>query len=166
MKDYSRGEIYKIFKKNEPILCYVGSTIKGLSERLRLHKKDSKKRASLFYITVDEKWDEWEMELIEKYPCKTDEELRNREGIYIQDIGILNKQIPGRTGKQYYDDNKQTYLNTSKEWREHNKTYLEDYRKTNKEKIKEKSQEYREKHRDEINRKQQEKRALKKPQNN
>ena len=107
MTDYSRGKIYKIFKKDEPTLCYVGSTAQTLNERLRGHRKDSKTRASLIYLTIDGKWDEWEMELIEKFPCDSLDELEERETKYRLKIGTLNTRIETRDLKQYRQDNKE-----------------------------------------------------------
>ena len=45
--------------------------------------------------------------LIEMYPCDTKDELHKREAHYITTTVCVNKQIPGRTLAEYYQDNKQ-----------------------------------------------------------
>ncbi len=137
MPDYTQGKIYKIVKKDEPNLCYVGSTIQGLIKRLSKHKSKSKQEAHrILYEKIDGKWDEWEMVLIENYPCNSKKELLQREGELIRELGTLNIHIEGRTKKEYYQENKGEF------------------------KIKMKT--YRDKNRDEINRNRREARALKK----
>ena len=49
--------------------------------------------------------DAFEIKLIENYLCENQEELREREGIWIQQIGTLNDRIAGRSIKQWNDDN-------------------------------------------------------------
>ena len=50
----------------------------------------------------------------------------------------MNKNIPGRTDKQYYNDNKNKIVDYQKEYRESNKVKIKAYYETNKEKLKEK----------------------------
>jgi hypothetical protein len=45
------------------------------------------------------------IELLEQYPCNSREELNRREGSYIRKINCVNKNIAGRTKKQYRIDN-------------------------------------------------------------
>ena len=155
MPDYTQGKIYKIVKKDDHTQCYVGSTTQTLNNRLVKHKDDSRTRKSLFYLTVNGKWDEWDMILIEDYPYSSKKKLVEKETEYRLKIGILNTRVEGRTKKQYCQDNKEDLAKKNKEWREKNK-----------DEIKQKNKEYREKNRDEINRKQREARALKKAQQN
>ena len=107
MADYSKGKIYKIYKKDEPELCYIGSTITTLEARLSGHKRDSKKKPSPFHKKVDGKWDEWDILLIENYPCCSKKELFKREGELIRLLGTLNYEIAGRSQKEYYNENKE-----------------------------------------------------------
>lgn len=46
------------------------------------------------------------IELVEPYPCSSKGELRARECEWIRKIGTLNMKIAGRSGKQWYDENK------------------------------------------------------------
>jgi hypothetical protein len=45
--------------------------------------------------------------LIEEYPCSSKDAKNAREGHYIRELNCVNKVIPGRTGKQYNEDNKE-----------------------------------------------------------
>ena len=84
---------------------YVGSTTQPLCKRLYKHKQNSIERteckAPLYELMREIGKDVFYIELIELYPCKCKEELTAREGHYIRERGTLNKQIPGRTEKQY-----------------------------------------------------------------
>ena len=42
----------------------------------------------------------FDIELIENYPCNDVYELRAREGYYIREIGTLNKYVAGRTHQE------------------------------------------------------------------
>ena len=63
--------------------------------------------------------------LVELYPCKSREELEAREGYYIRNYDCVNKNIAGRTRKEYYNDNK----DKMKEYRINNKEYMKEYMK-------------------------------------
>jgi len=108
--DYSKGKIYKIWSFNTDEI-YIGSTIQALSERLRgherslkCHKKTGKKYCVSFIILENEHYD---IELIEYCPCKTKDELCRREGELQREIECVNQKIAGRTGKEYYEENKE-----------------------------------------------------------
>ena len=143
MPNYQNGKIYTIRCKTDDNLIYVGSTTQRLCSRLSGHKADSSKthleyiqNHSLYSIIGD--WGNWYIELYENFPCETREELNKREGEIIRLIGTLNKLIPGRTQKEYQDNNK----DYSKQYYEQNKDYYKDYSKQyyeqNKDKIEEK----------------------------
>ena len=104
--------------------------------------------------------EDWYIELYEDFSCENKEQLNKREGEIIREIGTLNKQIAGRTYKEYNDDNKskrkENYnnnkdkiLQSMKEYRDSNKELISErkkiYNKNNKEIISEKNKEYREK---------------------
>ncbi len=94
---------------------------------------DYKQRPNIcFYQHVDD-WDNWYIELFENFPCNSKEELNKREGEIIREIGTVNKQIAGRTDKEWYKDNKERILKQRKE----------NYN-TNKDKLKEHGKKYRE----------------------
>jgi len=156
-RDYSTGKIYKIWSFNSPDI-YIGSTIQALSERLRGHlrslysyKKSGKNYCASFIILENEHYD---IELIEYCPCKTKEELCRREGELQREMNCINKNIAGRSKKEWGEDNKEHCLKKNKEWREDNKEKLaekqKEYNEKNKEKLAKKQKEYNEKNKEVI----------------
>jgi hypothetical protein len=147
--NYANGKIYTIKNKNDTSLIYVGSTIQTLSTRFTKHKNDykNKKYNSKLYDTVNNDWTDWYIELYELYPCDNKTELCKKEGEIIQEISTLNKNIAGRTQKEYILNNrkilnekaKQYYLDNKEKILEQNKQYY----LNNKEKIKEQNKQYR-----------------------
>ena len=161
MVNYQLGKIYTVRSLTSPEI-YVGSTIAPLCKRMVKHRCDWKKGLILGRnkeIVTD--INEWFIELHELYPCNKKEELAQREGEIIREIGTLNIKIAGRTAKQYYIDNadkiKNYYIENAdkiKEYRIENadkiKEYyienadkLKEYRIENADKIKKKDKEYR-----------------------
>ena len=115
MNKYEKAKIYKI-ESLKGSKIYIGSTVNDyLSNRMakhRHHHKDYKldKRAKVF---VSDIFDEYGVEncfitLIENYPCKDVDELRQREKHYIKTLDCVNRCIPSRTMKEYYLDNRET----------------------------------------------------------
>jgi uncharacterized GH25 family protein len=86
-------------------------------------------------------YDDAFIELYENYPCDSKEELFRKEGEVIREFSemCVNKQITGRTKKEYYEDNKDKI-------KEKQKKRYED----KKEIISEKAKKYREKNIDNI----------------
>jgi hypothetical protein len=156
--DYSKGKIYKIWSFNTDEI-YIGSTIQSLGERLRGHERDfkyfkegtRKGFVSSFIILENEHYD---IELIEYCPCKTKAELHRREGELQREMNCINKNIAGRTKKEYLEDNSERFDLYYKEYRKNHKCDAKKYKKiyTEKyrEKIKENDKKYRENHREEI----------------
>ena len=54
------------------------------------------------------------IELYEEFPCQNKEQLTKREGEIIREIGVLNHVIPGRSSKEYFEDNKANILEKQK----------------------------------------------------
>ena len=126
---YANGKIYRI-SCNITGLCYVGSTTKTLSQRLRRHEYDYKAylNGTYGYVTSYEilKNDDYQITLLQSYPCENNQELLAREGWYQKKYWdrSVNKILNGKTGeekkmfkqesdKQYYQDNKEK-INKSK----------------------------------------------------
>ena len=106
MPNYQNGKIYKITSLHTD-KCYVGSTtLKYLSSRLGGHKQDLKrgKNVSSKYIL---EFGNCKIVLLELYPCNSKDELLARERYYIENFDCVNKKIPGRTMKEYVEDNKE-----------------------------------------------------------
>ena len=108
MADYSQGKIYKIV--GEDGSTYYGSTVQTLRRRMNRHRCDKKTSA---YQTIISKMD-YEMILIENYPCQSREELERREGWYIRENPCVNRCIPGRTHREYYEHNREEILENRK----------------------------------------------------
>lgn len=115
------GKIYKLvsFETNT---CYVGSTTERLlSSRFAKHKYDYNKwlSDSAIYRTSYElvKYDDCDIILLENYPCKSKEELEARERYWLENTdNCVNKQIPTRTQKEHYEDNKEHFKAYKHEW--------------------------------------------------
>ena len=172
MIDYKNGKIYKIISDYTD-KCYIGSTCQLLSARFANHKHCSKhydpdknhfRTSSILF-----EYNDVQIVLIENYPCKNKEELHARERYWIENLECVNKVVPTRTHKQYYEENKEKISQHKKECREenkekisqHKKEYYEEhkeeisqhkkeYREENKEKISQHKKEYYEEHKEEI----------------
>jgi hypothetical protein len=131
MVNYENGKIYKIVC-NVTGLIYIGSTTKKyLCDRLGGHTYAYK-----IYLTGKDNYmtsfmvlehGNYDIVLLEKYPCSTKEELHKRERFHIENNDCVNYSIPSRNKKEY------SVLNADKI-----KEYKSQYYATNKEKIIEK----------------------------
>ena len=131
MIDYKDGKIYKIVGGGK---TYYGSTcVKNLSTRLAQHYHEQTKilkngggnRCSSQEIL---NCDDCQIILVETYPCNSKDELRKREGEYIQGNECINKYIAGRSKKQYSEDNKEYFAKLSKEYRVKNRERIQKQR--------------------------------------
>ena len=154
--DYSKGKIYKITDVAYTE-CYYGATIQPLSKRMGVHRsnykayKEEKCAIATSFILFDKYGvDNCKIELVEEIECKSKEELHQREAYWIRNNNCVNKNIPGRTDKEYREDNKEKLKEYNKEYREQNKEKLKEYFEQNREKIKEYRKEYREQNREKI----------------
>jgi hypothetical protein len=133
MPDYKKGKIYTIRCKTDDSLIYVGSTVESLSTRLTKHKFNSKLKPQIILYSHVQDWNDWYIELYEDFPCERKEQLLQREGQVIREIGTLNKIIQGRTKQEYQQDNKDKMKECQKTYREANKNKAKEYREDNKE---------------------------------
>lgn len=114
MTDYSRGKIYAIIdKKND--LCYVGSTVESLNQRLSKHLTDFKgymgelptfrSYRGSFEVLIQ---DDYEMHLIKNYPCNSLDELHLEESKWIFKMSeiyeVTNKNLPKTLGYKDLED--------------------------------------------------------------
>ena len=151
MVNYNLGKIYKI-KCNVTGQIYIGSTCeKTLARRLAGHVRDYKRHLNgkgnnVTSFKIIENGDYY-IVLLESVNCANNDELKARERHHIENNNCVNKVIPGRTMKEYYDVNKEKIFKNMKEYRDVNvnkekmKEYLKEYRQANKEKIKEQMKE-------------------------
>jgi hypothetical protein len=146
MPDYSKGKIYTIRFHNDNEI-YVGSTIQPLSVRFGGHKR---KNNSAVYKYIYDKYDgDFEncyIELYENFSCETKEELCKKEGEIIRLIGTLNKEIAGRTDKEWHEENKEILIGKQKEYYIKNKELFSEkskkYYKDKKQLIVERTKQY------------------------
>ena len=140
MVNYQNGKIYKITSVSTTDI-YVGSTTTDLDLRMNQHKyqlKKNKEYVSSFEIL---KYGDAKIELIVNFPCDSKTELTREEGKYIRQLDCVNKNIAGRTNKEYNVENKEQIAKKSKEYYHQNKEQiaktLKNYRDTHKEQQKE-----------------------------
>ena len=127
---YENGVIYKL-KHNldyDDLNIYIGSTT-NFRGRKNGHKtgcnnvNDKKFNTPIYQFIRDNRgWDEWVMIAIEEYPCDSKKKLETRERYYIDLLRpTLNKKIPTRTDKEYYEVNKEIINQRHKEYNKANK---------------------------------------------
>jgi len=119
MPDYSLSKIYQIIC-NTTGKRYIGATCqKKLCTRLAQHVANRKRNDCSSKEIIDN--GNYEIVLIESYPCSSKDELHQRERFYIQSMECVNKNIPCRTeteNKEY-----------QKEWCAYNKEQIQKYKK-------------------------------------
>ena len=160
--------IYKIYCKDETITdIYIGST-KDIQKRWIHHKSNCNNENDKEYNCYKYQFirdnggiANWDIIKIERLVCDKDEAFI-RERYWIETLQTsLNKIIPTRTDKEYYEQNREKLREINKEYRENNKEKIseikKEYRENNKEKISEKKKEYYEQNKDKINEKRNEK---------
>ena len=132
MSNFQEAKIYQI-KSNQSDEVYVGSTTKTLSRRFSMHKAHYKQYlAGKYRYTTSFKIIEYGdayIELLEDYPCESKTELEHREAELIRDLNCVNKNIPGRTAKEYYQDNRDKHLEQMNKYNEANKDKIKEQKK-------------------------------------
>ena len=129
MVKYENGKIYKI-ECNITGEKYFGSTCNTLSHRKYYHNygfkkwKDNKYNYISSYVILER--GDWDIVLVENYPCKDINELKARERFYIQNNECVNMRVPNRTTREWQ-------IETN-----YNQTYYE----ANRKKLSEKAKEY------------------------
>jgi hypothetical protein len=177
---YANGKIYALMCDDE--YFYVGSTINELNYRLRDHKQHSKKFPHRkVYAHINELgWDSVSIQLLEKFSCKSRNELLEKENEYISSLlnleGCLNEKAAHLTEEEllamqaaYRQEHRDKILNYKQQYRKesadkiakYNKQYIEknkkviverkkSYNRANKDHIATKCKEYAETHKEEI----------------
>ena len=88
---YDNGKIYRI-TNNIDNMIYIGSTCLPLRKRLYCHKKEQHsgkgQNRRLFLHAKKYGWKEFDIYLLEKFPCDTKEELRQREEFHRKQVPI------------------------------------------------------------------------------
>jgi len=141
---FENGKIYKIVSDLTDKI-YIGSTTQKLCSRLSGHKRSYKQFLNGNYHNITSfeiiKLGDAQIFLIETFKCNNKQELDARERFYIElnKAIVVNKCIPGRTLKEYRNDNKQIIENQKKEYYNNNKeaiaNQMKEYYEINKEAI-------------------------------
>jgi len=152
MPNYQNGKIYSI-RSHLTDDVYIGSTIETLAKRLFNHKRYykrwliTKKLYTTSFKIIEKDPENCYIELVENYPCNSKNELERREGETIRNTTCVNKNIAGRTKKEYYNNNKEIIAEKSKQYYNNNKEQKieknKQYNENNKEQIKEYQKQYR-----------------------
>lgn len=129
---YSHAKIYKI--TNDRGRFYIGSTVNSLTKRLGEHQSRYKK-----YLSGSGAWTSSfdvlggrniEITLIEEYPCNNKTELARREGTHIRNHpDSCNKNIAGRTNKEWREENRQHLKTYHRQWSIEKLDHLQTYRR-------------------------------------
>jgi hypothetical protein len=156
--DYSKTIIYKIVSKDVNIKeCYVGQTT-DFTKRKCQHKSNCNNISSKWYnlhiyqfIREHGGWINFDMIEVEKYNANDILDAHKKERYWIEQLqATLNKLIPSRTIKEYYEQNKDKIKEQQKEYREQNidkiKEHQKEYYEQNKEHKKEYMKEYQKEH--------------------
>jgi len=114
-------KIYKIIDNTNDD-TYIGKTEQTLTERLSKHKYDYKTGKNCSSCIILKNGD-YKIELVEE----TDDETRER--YWIENIECVNKNIPGRTDKERYQDQREYRLDKQKKYNENNKDKIKKYKK-------------------------------------
>jgi hypothetical protein len=150
MPNYNNSKIYKIWSPTHPDDIYIGSTTQPLSKRIGSHRRhykqyqNGKRHYTSSYKILE--YGDAKIELIENVNCNNKEQLVAREGHYIRTMDCVNKNIAGRTDKQYYQDNKERILQQTKQYQQYNKEQIKQLKKQyyqdNKERILQQTKQY------------------------
>jgi group I intron endonuclease len=136
MVNYRNSKIY-IIRNNIDGELYVGSSTQPLSKRMGEHRSMAKSgnydSRQLYKHMRHLGCENFYIELHEKFPCNSREELCKREGEVIRLIGTLNNRMAGRTPCEsqanYYKRNIETVKESQKRWKESNPDRYREYQK-------------------------------------
>ena len=148
MVNYLASKIYTVRCRNDNSLIYVGSTTCKLTDRFSQHKNGTNLTTLNRYIkdNCNGDWSNWYIELHEEFSCRNKEELLKREGEVIREIATINKNIAGRTKKEWYLDNSDKVSKQHKEYYTNNTDKIskqhKEYYTNNTDKILEQKKQY------------------------
>ena len=133
------GKIYKIYSKSAN-KTYVGSTTQLLLQRFLQHKKNYKSytKGKFPFVTSFHilEYDDCNIELIEEVYFDDKTELLKRERFHIENnSNCVNKVIPGRTKKEWGQDNKNRISEHKQKYCDQNRKRIKQYYQANKKSI-------------------------------
>ncbi len=132
MPNYENAIIYKIVD-NTTGNIYIGSTCSPIHKRLNDHKakynyylRNKCPNVTSFDIIKN---GDYYIEVIEECDVKNKNELALREQHYIKTMKCINKQIPGRTKKEYYNETYESFKESRRRYVEENKEKIANYKR-------------------------------------
>jgi hypothetical protein len=162
MVNYSNSIIYKLCCNDTDVKeIYIGSTT-SFRARKSGHKtsccnpNDKGHSYSLYkFIRENGGWENWCMIQIEQYNAQDKRELLSKERYWIEQLKpALNKDIPGRTSQEYYQDNKEIINRKTQTYKQLNREKIRitrtKYKQLNQERICMKNKEYRDANKERI----------------
>ena len=117
MPEYTKTKIYKLVSDHME-LGYYGHTTQPLDKRLNQHIRRAQR--DTYQCTSKQVVDCGELSIIlmEDVQCDCAKDAREKERYYIEHHPCVNKNIPNRTGKEYYQsvkERKKQYYEERKE---------------------------------------------------
>jgi predicted metal-dependent hydrolase len=134
-KDFSKNVNYKLVCKDILIKeLYIGQTT-NFTIRKNKHKcncnntNDVKYNFKVYtFIRANGGWDNWDMIMIENFPCNDSLDACKRERYWIEKLqATLNSVVPLRTQQEWYKDNIEHIRERKQEWYEDNKEHIQKY---------------------------------------
>ena len=168
-RNYENGKIYKLVNDINDNF-YVGSTVNSLAKRKYWHKSKGTMvpRVKAIYDAIG--WNQLKIVLVESYPCDSNDELRQRERFWYDELKPdLNRQRPWvgleerklekkQRNEQYCEANKDKIQQYKKGYRDNNidkiKQVKKQYYVNNKDAINDKVKQYRKDNVDKIKQRQ------------
>jgi len=126
MPNYNNSKIYRIVC-NITGENYYGSTTETLAQRMGSHRKATKRNKKTTANQIIDRGN-YDIILVEEYPCDNKEQLHKRERYYIEKNKCINHNIPSRTIKEYYQANKEKRLQQFEKYRQDNQEQIKEQR--------------------------------------
>lgn len=107
-----------VYKITGGDLCYIGSTIKSVNHRWIGHKHSYnfwKSGGKISHCRSFDIFDKFGIENCKIELLEEAETLKDRERFHIQNTVCVNRNVPNRTKKEYYQDNQIKLLEKKKE---------------------------------------------------
>jgi len=136
MSKYCSTFIYKIICKDVNVTdCYVGHTT-NYSSRIRHHEKNCIKLKTKLYDFINNNggWNNWNMDIVEHFPCKSLKDAREREQYWIIQLNAtLNERKsfvdPKEWRQEYYETNREIILTKKQQHRQKPEVKKQEYEK-------------------------------------
>ena len=135
--NYANTVIYKLCCLDPSVTeIYIGHSTdftvrKGCHKRVCNNPKGKKYNRKVYeFIRANGGWNNWDMVLVEKYPCNDVLEAKQKEQFYIMNLhSTLNSSIPNQTLSEWKEINKEYIKEQGVKYRELNKPVLAEYNK-------------------------------------